>query len=52
MTIKQEFLAILDLMNECDLEYALKLIKDNFSLGKEKATWDSKKLTLTTMIFY
>ena len=40
MTIKQEFLSVLDLMNEEDLKYALELLKDNFALRRKSASWD------------
>ena len=41
MTIKQEFMAIMDLMDEQDLRYALNLIKDNFALRKKGASWEN-----------
>jgi len=40
MTAKQEFLALLDLMNEDDMKYALELLKDNFALRRRVASWD------------
>jgi Cu2+-containing amine oxidase len=40
MTAKQEFLTLLDLMNEDDIKYALELLKDNFALRRRAANWD------------
>lgn len=41
MSIKQEFQAMLDLMSEEDLMYALELIKENFSLRRRGTSWDN-----------
>ena len=40
MTTKQEFLTLLELMNEDDIKYALELLKDNFALRRRVASWD------------
>jgi len=40
MTVRQEFLTILDLMNDDDLTYALTWIKNNFSLQRKNINWD------------
>ena len=43
MTAKQEFLALLDMMSEEDITYALSLVKDNFALHHSDASWEKIK---------